>query len=317
MITSFFEKSKPFHFLILGALIIFGFVWTLLFLQSTSLTANDVFSIGPLIGATVLSVVLLDFILSKNNLTRRNAYAIFIYTSFMIMLPVIFESFNMLWANIFLLLSLRRIFSIRNDSNSEVKIFEAALWITLASLFYFWSLLFLVPLWIAVIKKPRRTYKQMLIPIVGFLTVLLLNYVYHLLINDRPVIFFEKAPVMGWDWTAYHSVQILLPATLIFAILIWSGVHRMQNPASIPLKERANYWMLFIVTFTSIVVAVCAQEKDGSELIFLFTPTAILCANYIEGNQNNRFREKDKAEVWFKEMLLWVIAIFGIVFLLI
>lgn len=315
MLTSFFGKSKPAHFLILGAFITLGFVWSLFIGFSGAFSIGEFLVKALILAVTVLSVILLDFIVSKNHLTRRNAYSIFFYSCFVIMFPIDYLHSEILWANIFLLLALRRIISLRNDNNSEKKILDAAVWITVASLFYFWSLLFLIPLWMAVVQKPNLTYKQMLIPIVGFLAVLLLNTAYQLLMYETFSWFSGWKQLVGLDFSAYSSPKVLIPVTLILALLVWTGFHRLLHLASVPLKERPNFFMLFIIAATTLAIAVCTPEKNGSEIIFIFAPTAILCANYIEGVKSDGYRERDKVEFWFKEILLWVVVLFAFIFL--
>lgn len=315
MLTSFFGKSQPVHFLILGTFITLGFVWSLVVGFSGPITLGDILLEVLILGVTILSVILLDFIVGKNHLTRRNAYSIFYYSCFILMFPTIFLNSEILWAHLFLLLALRRIISLRNDNNSEKKILDAAIWITVASLFYFWSLLLMIPLWIAVIQKPNVTYKQMLIPIVGFLAVFILNTAFQLLMHNSFSWFFEWKQPIGLDFFAYNSMKIFVPATLVFGLLLWTGFFRLQNLGSVPLKERPNFFMLFIIAATTLLIAVFTPEKNGSEMIFIFAPTAILCANYIEGIQGDGYREIDKAEFWFKEILLWAVFLFAIVFL--
>src|SRR5690606_21793740 len=122
--------------------------------------------------------------------------SIFLYSCFTLMFPMIFLNSEILFAQIFLLLAIRRTVSLRKDTNSEKKILDAAIWITVASLFYFWSLLFFIPLWMGVARKPNLTYKQMLVPIVGFMAVFILYTAYQLLIHDSFSWFFNwKNPV--------------------------------------------------------------------------------------------------------------------------
>ena len=137
MLTSFFGKSKPAHFLILGALIALGFVWSSFRDSSNGFEVSALPQMALMLGVIILSVILLNFIVSKNHLTQTNAYAIFFYSCFITMLPIIFLNSEIIWANVFLLLALRRIISLRKDTNSKKKILDAAIWITVASLFYF------------------------------------------------------------------------------------------------------------------------------------------------------------------------------------
>lgn len=315
MLTSFFGNSKPVHFLILGAFIGFAFVWILFNVPFEEISIATILYEAMVLGVIILCIILIDFIVGKNHLTRSNAFSIFFYSCFIIMFPVIFLNWEVIIAQFFLLLAIRRTISLRKDSNSEKKILDAALWITVASLFYFWSLLFFIPLWIAVLQKPNLTYKQMLIPIVGFLTVLVLNTTYQLLVTDSFSWFFEWNQPVEYDFNDYNSPKIFIPTSLIFGLLIWTGFYRLQRYVSVPLKERPNYWMLFIVTVTTLAIALSSPVKNGSEMIFLFFPTAILSANYIEGIQGDGYRQKDVAEIWFMEILLWIVLIFSFVFL--
>lgn len=315
MLTSFFGKSKPVHFLILGAFITLGFVWALFVEFSDAINTGELLFKSLLLVVTVFSIILLDFIVGKNHLTRGNAYSILFYSCFIIMFPIVFLHSEILGANFFLLLALRRIISLRNDNNSEKKILDAAIWITVASLFYFWSLLFFIPLWIAVTQKPNPTYKQMLIPIVGFLAVLLLNTAYQLVMFESLSWFSRWKQFVSMDFAAYNSPKVFIPATLILALLVWTGFHRLMHLSAVPLKERPNFFMLFIIAATTLAIAVFTPEKNGAEIIFIFAPTAILCANYIEGVQRTGYRERDKVEFWFKEILLWAVVLFALVFL--
>lgn len=315
MLTSFFGKSKPAHFLILGVLIALGFIW------ASYRDSSDVFDLGDLLqmtlmlGIIILSIILLSFIVGKNHLTQTNAYTIFFYSCFIAMLPIIFFNSEIIWANVFLLLALRRIMSLRKDTNSKKKILDAAIWITLASLFYFWSFLFFIPLWIAIIQKPNLTYREVLIPAVGFFAVLISNAAFQLLMNDTFTWFFTSQQPIGLDFSMYNFSKVLIPATLVLTLLLFTWLIRLQRLASVSLKEKSNYMIFFTIVATSVAIALCATEKNGSELMFLFAPTAILCANYIEGSENRTYEKRDMAEFWFKEILLWVVCLFGLVFL--
>ena len=62
---------------------------------------------------------------------------------------------------------------------------------------------------------------------------------------------------------------------------------------------------MLVVAFVSIAVALASPEKSGAEMLFVFAPTAIISANYLE--QLNEF--------WFKEVLLWLVLLLPLSFL--
>lgn len=315
MLTSFFGKSNPVNYLILGAFIVLGYLLGAISGSSIAITPVLLLEHAFFIVLSVLIMLLLDFIIRKNHLTKNNTFAILFFTCFLIMLPVIFFQHKIILANAFLLLALRRIMSLRSDKNSAKKILDASVWITVASLFYFWSLLFFVPLWIAVIQKPNSNYKQMLVPFTGFLAVLLINTAYQLLVNDSFAWFLNWKESISFDFSKYNSAAVLLPVTVILGFYIWTGIYRILKISTVSLKEKSNYLLLLYLSFTSFFVALFGPEKTGAEILFILAPVAIIAANYIENFETERYVEKDVAEFWFKEIMLWLVVILPFIFL--
>ena len=315
MLTSFFGKSNPINYLILGVFIIAGYLLGAISHSEIFITPSLLLTHSAFVIFSVLIMLLLDFIIRKNHLTQNNTYAIFFFTCFLTMLPIIFLQHKIILANAFLLLALRRLMSLRSDKNSEKKILDASIWITLASLFYFWSLLFFVPLWIAIVQKPNSTYKQMLVPITGFLAVFVINTAYQMLATDTFSWFLNWKDEVGFDFSAYNSAAILVPVTIMLAFYIWTAVYRILRISKLSLKERPNHLLLLYVSITTLFIALGAPEKTGAELFFIMAPVAIVSANYIESPEKEQYREKDMAEFWFKEIMLWLVVILPFVFL--
>jgi hypothetical protein len=205
--------------------------------------------------------------------------------------------------------------SLRSDKNSSKKILDASFWITIASLFYFWSLLFFIPLWIAIIQKPNSNYKQMLIPFTGFAAVLIINTAYQLLINDSFAWFFNWMEPVSFDFSKYNSPSVLVPATVILAFYIWTGVYRTLRLSAVSIKEKSNYLLMLYVSLISLLTALMGPEKTGAEILFVLAPISIIAANYIEGFETDRYVEKDITEFWFKEIMLWLVVVLPFVFL--
>ncbi len=315
MLTSFFGKSIPLNYLLLGIFIAAAYILGTI-TGLSSINTSILFVIhGVFIILSVLSMLLLDFVIRKNQLTKNNSFAIFFFTCFMAMLPIIFKAHTILLANLFLLLALRRIMSLRSDTNSSKKILDASVWITVASLFHFWSLLFFIPLWIAIVQKPNSNYKQMLIPITGFLVVFLINTASQLLIYNSFEWFFNWKQPISFDFSKYNSASILVPITVILGFYIWTGVYRISKMTSIPSKHKSNHFLLFYVSIISFFVALLEPEKTGAEILFILAPVAIIAANYIENFGMKRYVKKDVTEFWFKEIMLWLVLLLPFVFL--
>ena len=259
-------------------------------------------------------MLLLNFIIGKNHLTKQNSYAIFFFSGFMVMMPSIFQNHNIILSNIFILLAIRRIISLRSDVNSQKKILDASVWITVASFFSFSSILFFIPLWIGVAQKPNSDYKQMLIPILGFFAAFIIMIALQLLINDSFDWIFKWNQVIGLDFSAYNKTSVFVPASVIFAFLVWTGSSHLLKLPIVPLKEKPRHVMMLLILITSIVVSFASSDKTGSEILFILAPLSIISANYIESTKGESYGKEDKGEFWFKEILLWSILLLPFVF---
>ena len=315
MLTSFFGKSNPVNYLILGAFIVLGYILGTFKGTTVAITAYGILLHISYSILSVLMLLLLDFIIRKNHLTKSNTFAIFFFTCFILMLPIIFLERDILLANAFLILALRRIMSLRSDRNSSKKILDASVWITIASLFYFWSLLFLAPLWLAIIQKPNSSYKQMLIPFTGVFAILLINTAFQLLLTDSFAWFFQWKQSVNFDFSKYNVTSVLIPTTVILGFYVWTAAYRTLRLSSVSLKEKSNYLLMLYVSLTSLFVALLGPEKTGAEILFVLAPISIIAANYIEGFETEGLSETDASEFWFKEIMLWLVLALPFVFL--
>lgn len=295
MLTSFFGKSKPINILIVSLYLITGYVFWVFTGHGEIINFQIILKHLLFASLYLFSLFLFDFINRKNGLTKTNTYSILLFCCFIVMIPVIFSDRNILISNLFLLFALRRILSLSSEKKINKKILDASLWITVASLFYFWSLLFFIILFIAILQKPSKNYRQVLIPFIGFFTVFTLITSYQILWNDSFLWFLNLDTTIGTDFKEYKSLSIFIPILVISTLIIWTLINRFLMFSSILKKNKPNYIIMFIVLMTSILITMLTNEKTGAELFFIIAPLAIITANYIENSMT----------YWFKELLLW------------
>lgn len=317
MLTSFFKKSNPVNFLILGFLILIGFIFGGITQLTEMLDTISVLQYAGVLMVVIFSMLILDFVIKKNDLNKPNSYGVFFFACFLIMLPIVFLQWQLVFANLFLLLALRRIMSLRVDKYSEKKILDASIWISVAALFYFWSFLFFVPLWIAIIQKPNVSYKQLLIPFTGFFAIMMIAAAWHLLKNDSLIWFFEWKKSISMDFGAYNRTAVFLPATLLISFMVWMGGFRILRLTKMSLKAKPNYMLMLYVLATCFFIGIASHEKTGAEVLFIMAPLAIIAANYIEIKGKTEQNKTDKTEYWFKEGLLWMVLVLPFVLMFI
>ncbi|RDK88534.1 DUF6427 family protein [Marinirhabdus gelatinilytica] len=305
MLTNFFGKSSPINFIICGVYLLFA-VFPSFFIEIPDvLTFQEILTKGGFWLVLVFAMLLLDFIIRKNNLTGHNTFGVFIFSGLVAMLPVVFTSANIIFANVFLLLALRRMASLTSEKNIEKKIFDASFYITIAMLFQFWSVLFFAPLYWVISRSNVASFRMLFIPLAGVFAVLILWVTAHLLMFDSVTWFLDWIPPLQFDFGTYNKANVLLPVAFIATLLVWTMVLRVLKFSSMPKKLQQNYRLITFVVITSMAMLFLGPIKTGAELLFLYAPLSIVATNYIE-------RLKD---ILFKEMLLWAFVLLPIALL--
>jgi len=307
MLTSFFSNSRPFHFIVVSLLLFAGCFFNII--HDLNEVTNYDSIVKLLIQNTMflLFFLLLSFIIKKNRLTQSNSYALFLFCCFILMIPFFFNDSNLAFSFFFFLLALRRILSISSQKNIEKKILDASIWITIAALFYFWSILFFIILFIAIIQLTSTNYKLVFIPFVGFTSVIMLTSVYHTMVNNDIWSFLEYKDQISFDFSPYYSLKIIIPSIFILLSGIFTFVYKSITISKTPLKEKSTHWILFFFLLIGIILIVLKNNKNGSELLFLLVPISIFTANFIESIDKK----------WISELFLWFAFIlpFALIFL--
>ena len=304
MITSVFSKSKPINFIIVAIYVSLLFVVT-----NYSLFVLDMHSgLAALFKwlITLFLVFLLDFIVSKNNLTQRNSYAILVFALLLGIFPEALRHTDLLLSNLFIVFSLRRLISLHTKQNIKKKLFDAAFWIALATLFYFWSILFFVLVIVALIYYSQNDFKNVIVPFVGTATVLILLLVYNIIMYD---VYFKPSDFeryLSLDFTAYNTKVSILKLTVLFSTFVWTLFYYFRIIPDKNKKLKPSYFIIAWASVIALLIAVISPIKNGSEYLFLLVPFSIIMANYMEM----------LSERWFKQIFVTLLIVTPIISLL-
>lgn len=289
MITSIFKKSKPINFIIVLVLVITLFIISNYTKFDTTL--GVVLSETGKLFVALFSVFVLDFIVSKNSFTQSNSYTIMVFGLLFAIFPETLKYVNLLMANLLVLFALRRLVSLHSKLHIKKKLFDAAFWITLASLFYLWTLLFLLIVVVALIYYWQNEAKNLIIPLLGCLTVLILLFSYNIILYD---VYIEEDTFnlnSSLNFEAYNSPIHVIQIAVVASIYLWSLIFYFKNLADKNKKLRPAYFLIAWTSVIAILVGIIAPNKGGSEFIFLLAPFSIILANYLETISDRWFRE--------------------------
>ena len=297
MLTSFFGASKPINFavIVLGVILFLTGYYTLS--EYYELTALGILSRFMFLLLYLFSLGVLNFVVKRNTLTRRTTYIVFFFACFTLAIPQTFFNNDMVLSGLFVLLALRRIISLKSEKDQKKKIFDAAFWIAVASLFFFWSLLFIVVLYFAIVFYSPNEYRNWLLPFAGLFTVFILVLTFSLYYEGAGVFARNYVQLPTYDFSSFNNLRLLLPTSLILTLYLWCGFRYVSQISDVSQKLKASYLLTFISSLVALFIALfLAPVRDGSELYFLFGPLAIIAATYIETSKS----------FWFKEMILWL-----------
>ena len=299
MISSFFSKAKPIHLLLVSAMLLFVFVVTKITTLTEVFTVEVFFKQAFLFGVALASLFVLDFFVSKNNLTKKNSYKILMFGLFVAVLPETLGNSKLLIANLFILLALRRIISLRSRKEIKKKLFDATFWISLATLLFFWASLFYILIFVALFLHAIADVKNWIIPLVGILAVAIIAASVMIImdIDFEPYLhgFFD----VSFDYTPLNSKRIIIATTLLLSYGVWSSFYFMRNIKHQLKTYKPSFILVIISSLIALLIILVSPYKDGSEFIFLFAPLAIMVSNYLEIIE----------ERWFKESLIIILIV--------
>jgi hypothetical protein len=291
MLTSFFSKSKPVNFLT----VVFYMAVFFIVVNFKEFFLN--FNIGVFTAKTgvlisfLLSVLVLNFIAKKNDLTKRSSFKIIIFAVFTVSFWAILKNDEVIISNLCVLLALRRIVSLKSHKDVPRKIFDATFWICIASLFYFWAILFLFIVYAGILLHTSNYFKNWLIPPVAFLTVFALATSFSIIMYSDFYTFSFWFQESNFNFENYQVASLLIPLSIILAIALWTLSFYFGLLQKASINSRPTYILVLFTLFISVGVALLAPTKNGSELLFFFVPLSIITSNYFESKKERTFKE--------------------------
>lgn len=283
MITSFFKTSKPIHYIIFLIVLICLFVYQrIIIVNYQGNLSNTLNEIGDLL-ILLASFFTLIFIVTKNNLTYNNGYAALYFCLFIGLIPSCLEENSILLSNLFILLSFRRIMSLKTNSNIKKKLLDASMWICLAAIFEPWAILFFLVLFFGMVFYSVTQIKNTMIPFCGILAVAILLTSYRLVTENAFPSVTEFLPTLRFDNTSFNntitkteSLQFL--AVVLFGIVSFFGKVVLKNRLKIP----SVFVILLAILIGITMVFINSNHGASRYYLFAFAPTSIILANFSE-----------------------------------
>lgn len=273
MITTIFKKSKPINLVISAFIILIGF--SIVEIKGMNFSLESDFFIRIIAAlAVIFSVLVVDFIVKKNNISERNSFVILFFSLFFFFYWDFAKDNQLVFSNLFILLALRKIISLKSQILITKKIFDAALWISIATLFSFWSILFLLVLYLGIILYASNYYKHFLVPLVSVFVVFIIINSYQLFFYGDYFHFLSDTVML--DFENFFTIKNTL-ATIIFLIMALTGIiFFLPSIKNKTQKNKSSYYILFSSLIIALIIGVITPNKGLGVLIFTYFPLAAL-----------------------------------------
>ena len=282
MITSVFRKSTPLNFLLVGILMLFFF---LLFQWQDLSWTNSIFLIVRkvgLLGLLLASVFMANFVAKKNGLSKDSTFTIFFYFLFLLFFPSVLENTNLIVSNFFILLALRRLISLQSLKASKEKIFDASFWIFLAALFHFWSIIFIILVFISILFHVSRDYRNWILPFIALFVVTIMFLIYATIFDLNGFEYLNQSVQTNFEIT-YFTTNYQNAAFSIYAtVALFFVVSMFSTLSSRPQLLITSYKKIIASFFIGVLIFIVSSNKSNDLLIFTFAPLAIIATSHIE-----------------------------------
>jgi hypothetical protein len=285
MITSVFKKSTPLNFsLVVILMLVFFFLHQIQVPSWTSSVISILQKSGVLL-ILMAAIFLTSFVSKRNGLSKDSTYTAFFYFLFLVFFPDLFDNTNLILANFFVLLAIRRLVSLQTLKETKEKLFDASLWIFIAALFQFWSILYILLVFISVIFHVSRDYRNWVIPFIALFAVSILFVLCSLIFNINSIAFLQKNSKIDFSIDYFTNNYQNAAFSIYVTVALFFIISMMTTLSSRPLVLLSSYKKVIASFFIGIFVFVLTANKSNELLVFTFAPMAIMATAHIEISQ--------------------------------
>ena len=244
---------------------------------------------------------------SKNHLTQVNYYAILFFVLLIGLFPSVLTLSKISLSHFFVLLSVRRLYSIHSKKQLLSKLFDSGFYIGIAFLLYPQTIVYVLLIYASYFIYIKIINKNLLLPIIGFLTPVFVVFTYYFM-QDKLATFQSLIEInLDYELIKFSTQQLLLPLVLIAAILVFSLFKILLNANSFEVSDKNSNKLVIAHLGASILILILNNHDITESIQYLFFPTAVLFGILYNLTM----------KIWIKEFVLYIFLLlaFGLPFL--
>src|SRR5690606_9486833 len=189
------------------------------------------------------------------------------------------------------LLSVRRILSLRSLKDIKLKLFDATLWIMVASLFYEWALLYLLLVFVAIYFYDAKNIRNWLIPFVAAITFALISIAILVLRNDPYSLFDHYDFNYDFNWTLFFDSGKSLILVVYVVLVLLSGFLAYLKLGTIGVGKLVTMRLVLLLFILGSVIYLLNSTADNHPILITFFPAMVFITTYVESIKKDRIKE--------------------------
>ncbi|HLF51764.1 DUF6427 family protein [Flavobacterium sp.] len=282
MITSLFRKSTPLNYaLVILLVLVFFFLYQFQVSEWTGSAIGIVQKAG-LLTLLLASLLISNFIAKKNGLSKDSTYAVLFYFLLLLFFPSVLDNPNLILSNFFILLALRRLISLQTLKSPKEKIFDASLWVFVATLFHFWSILFIILVFAGILFHVARDYRNWFLPFVAFFAVSVIFILFAIIVDKSLIVNFLESTTTNFEINYFKNNYQNLALSIYVAVALFFLVSLVLTLSNRPVMLHSSYKKIMSSFFIGIAIFLISANKSNDLLLFTFAPLAIMATSHIE-----------------------------------
>lgn len=206
-------------------------------------------------------------------------------------------------SSLFLVLALNKLITAYVKERALSEVFDAGLFVGIATLFYIPSMLFLILLWIGLLILRTINWREWVSNVIGFLLPFVFTFTYNLVFfphypwyNKITGEFFYHSVHLSFSW---EQMTIMVIIFLVAAGSLWFFINKMTEN----ILKAQKFWtlMLWFILIAAASVLIC-PVKDSRAFSLLAIPGSFILSTYFL-----KTRAKILPEILFLALLAGVI----------
>jgi len=239
----------------------------------------------------LFSIFVVNFIVKKNKLTEANSFAILFYVILTTVFPETITDNKAIFCSFFLLLATRRIISLRTLKDTKLKIFDATIWVLVASFFYDWAILYQILILAAIYTYEPKNIRNWLVPLAAFFTVGMIAF--SILAATNNLGYFSNHFQFEFNFEKEYFFNLAKSSKLVIYILLVLilGIFAFLRLGKTGLGKIVSMRLIALSFVIGLVIKVLITSSSNYPILITFFPAAVFLTNYIEAIKKPNLKE--------------------------